>query len=249
MNGQIISYEEYYPYGSTSYQAVGSGVEVSQKRYRYTGKERDEESGLYYHGARYYAPWLGRWTVADPAGMVDGPNLYRYSRNNPVVYNDPNGMDPPPPAPPPGRVLALGFYTQFLGPNRLDTTKVRLGEAKAATGKPAVTFRSLGPIHDEVWNALGSQKGTVVFKVTPDGLFQPVRPELPVGFQSSTMVQHVLAGKATTPTGAPIDAAHFTTSRPEPLTPHRGRTFSSGTSFSEANCARHSQPWLPNSTR
>jgi uncharacterized protein RhaS with RHS repeats len=56
---QIISYEEYTPYGSTSYQAVRSQTETP-KRYRYTGKERDEESGLYYHGARYYAPWLGR---------------------------------------------------------------------------------------------------------------------------------------------------------------------------------------------
>ena len=44
--GQIISYEEYYPYGSTSYQAGRSAAEVSLKRYRYTGKERDEESGL-----------------------------------------------------------------------------------------------------------------------------------------------------------------------------------------------------------
>ena len=57
---QIISYEEYYPYGSTSYQAVRSQTETP-KRYRYTGMERDEESGLNYHGARYYAAWLGRW--------------------------------------------------------------------------------------------------------------------------------------------------------------------------------------------
>src|SRR5262249_131719 len=57
---QIVSYEEYYPYGSTSYQAVRSKTETP-KRYRYTGKERDEENGLYYHGARYYACWLGRW--------------------------------------------------------------------------------------------------------------------------------------------------------------------------------------------
>ena len=51
---QIISYEEYTPYGSTSYQAVRSQT-VTPERYRYTGKERDEENGLYYHGARYYA--------------------------------------------------------------------------------------------------------------------------------------------------------------------------------------------------
>jgi RHS repeat-associated protein len=96
---QIISYEEYYPFGSTSYQAAHSQTETP-KRYRYTGKERDEENALYYHGARYYAPWLGRWTAADPAGMVDGDNLYRYSRNNPIKFNDPNGMDPPQPPPP-----------------------------------------------------------------------------------------------------------------------------------------------------
>jgi RHS repeat-associated protein len=64
---------------------------VSRRRYRYTGKERDEETGLYYHGARYYAPWLGRWTAADPAGLVDGINRYTYTHDNPVIYFDPTG--------------------------------------------------------------------------------------------------------------------------------------------------------------
>ena len=69
---RIISYEEYTPYGSTSYQAVRGAVEVAAKRYRYTGKERDEESGLYYHGVRHYVPWLGRWVSADPSGSSTG---------------------------------------------------------------------------------------------------------------------------------------------------------------------------------
>jgi RHS repeat-associated protein len=59
--GLVISYEEYHPYGTTAYCSGTSAAEVSRKRYRYTGKEQDEETGLYYHGARYYAPWLGRW--------------------------------------------------------------------------------------------------------------------------------------------------------------------------------------------
>jgi len=88
--GQILSYEEYSPYGSTTYQATRT---ETPKRYRYTGKERDEETGLSYHGARYYAPWLGRWTAADPEGLVDGADLYVYARNNPVRYVDPNGME------------------------------------------------------------------------------------------------------------------------------------------------------------
>jgi len=87
---QVISYEEYYPYGSTSYQAVRSQTETP-KRYRYTGKERDEETGLYYHGARYYAPWLGRWTSTDPAGLLDGINVFSYVHNRPVMATDPGG--------------------------------------------------------------------------------------------------------------------------------------------------------------
>lgn len=91
--GAIIAYEEYYPYGSTSYQAGRSKAETSLKRYRYTGKERDEESGLYYHGARYYACWLGRWISADPAGLGDGTNLYAYCRGDPVSGSDPSGTE------------------------------------------------------------------------------------------------------------------------------------------------------------
>ena len=90
---RVISYEEYYPYGSTSYQAVSGDVEVSAKRYRYTGRERDEETGLNYHGARYYVVWLGRWCSCDPAGLTDGLHLYRYCRNSPVCYSDPSGTN------------------------------------------------------------------------------------------------------------------------------------------------------------
>ena len=64
------------------------------KRYRYTGKERDEESGLNYHGARYYAPWLSRWLSPDPAGVATGPNRYLYGFGSPVRYSDPNGREP-----------------------------------------------------------------------------------------------------------------------------------------------------------
>jgi RHS repeat-associated protein len=89
--GAVISYEEYYPFGATSFHAGDSAAEVSRKRYRYTGKERDEETGLDYHGARYYAPWLGRWTSCDPAGMADGQCWYAYVRNNPLRWVDPSG--------------------------------------------------------------------------------------------------------------------------------------------------------------
>ncbi len=90
---QLISYEEYFPFGATSYTTVDATREVAAKRYRYTGKERDEESGLNYHGARYYAMWLCRWTKSDPIGIKGGLNFYAYVNNNPIILNDPGGTD------------------------------------------------------------------------------------------------------------------------------------------------------------
>lgn len=89
---RILSYEEYTPYGSTSYQAVRNQTETP-KRNRYTGKERDEESGFYYHGARYYAPFLFRWTSCDPIGVSEHVNLHVYVRNCPTRFVDANGRD------------------------------------------------------------------------------------------------------------------------------------------------------------
>ena len=65
-SGAFVNREEYTPYGETSFGSY------ALKRYRYTGKERDEESGLYYYGARYHCPWLARWTSTDPLGLGDG---------------------------------------------------------------------------------------------------------------------------------------------------------------------------------
>jgi RHS repeat-associated protein len=90
----LISYEEYHPYGTSAYRSGRSEAEASLKRYRYTGKERDEETGFSYHGARYYASWLGRWTAADPIKVVGGLNRYWYSNNNPVRFQDPSGKLP-----------------------------------------------------------------------------------------------------------------------------------------------------------
>jgi RHS repeat-associated protein len=88
---EIISYEEYHPYGTSAYRAMKSGIEAPPKRYRYTGMERDEESGLGYHVARCHASWLGMWITADPMGLADGPNLYAYSGNNPMRFVDTQG--------------------------------------------------------------------------------------------------------------------------------------------------------------
>jgi RHS repeat-associated protein len=92
-NARIISYEEYYPYGSTSNQTVRKDIEVPLKRYRYTGKERDEESGLYYYGARYYTSWLGRWCSCDLKVVDNGINAYEFVHGNPLNIIDDKGME------------------------------------------------------------------------------------------------------------------------------------------------------------
>lgn len=115
-SAKVISYEEYHPYGTTAYQAKNKAIKATAKRYRYTGMERDEESGLEYHSARYYLPWLGRWVSVDPGGLVDGTNLFLYSRGNPVVSRDLSGRQ----AEPRCYVMhpALGEPVEVLGQER-----------------------------------------------------------------------------------------------------------------------------------
>ena len=66
------------------------------KQYRFTGKERDQETGLPYFCTRYYAPWLGRWTSADPSEISHRLNPYLYCYSSSVQNVDPDirfGLD------------------------------------------------------------------------------------------------------------------------------------------------------------
>lgn len=98
-----------------TYDAYGNLTAANpdfQQPYAYTGREYDEESGLYYYRARYYDPAVGRFITADPrginehvqgyraglrAGVMNRPplelNPYRYVRNNPLRWRDPLGLD------------------------------------------------------------------------------------------------------------------------------------------------------------
>lgn len=89
---QVISHEGYLPFGTTAWMVARSQIEVDYRFIRYSGKEMDI-GGLYYYGARYYAPWLGRWIAADPAGDVDGLNLYAFVGNNPLIHVDVTGHE------------------------------------------------------------------------------------------------------------------------------------------------------------
>ena len=89
----ILTWEEYFPFGGTAVWSARNETETQYKFVRYSGKERDA-TGLYYYGFRYYAPWLGRWLNPDPAGTVDGLNLFCMVTNNPVTRRDILGLGP-----------------------------------------------------------------------------------------------------------------------------------------------------------
>ena len=108
--GRQYEHIEYTPYGELWIEEVAAGLD--KLPFRFTGKEMDEETGLYYYGARYLDPKYSRWLSGDPAlgdyvpaagtdpsklagmgGVYNTVNLhlYHYSGNNPVKYMDPDG--------------------------------------------------------------------------------------------------------------------------------------------------------------
>ncbi|WP_223532222.1 RHS repeat domain-containing protein [Pseudomonas sp. GL-RE-20] len=92
-DGEVISQERYHPYGTTAWFAGRGEVEASYRTVRYSGKERDA-TGLYYYGFRYYVAGRQRWLNPDPAGDVDGVNLFNMVGNQPVVFRDEQGLAP-----------------------------------------------------------------------------------------------------------------------------------------------------------
>jgi len=85
--GATIETTVYSPFGN---EIDGAGASCSVLRY--TGRESDAESGLYYYRARYYDPTLGRFLTEDPIRFRGGMNHYVYVNNNPINANDPEGL-------------------------------------------------------------------------------------------------------------------------------------------------------------
>ncbi|SDU25743.1 SpvB/TcaC N-terminal domain-containing protein [Amycolatopsis keratiniphila] len=141
--GTVTEHLEYMPFGETW---VEENAGRGGTPYKYTGKELDEETGLYYHGARYYNPRTQLWAGADPAlaefmagsktagGITDSRNLalYTYTHNNPVILTDPDGREPrpamPSPPPPPTATNHEKANKDGSGPDDYDTWEPSLLE-------------------------------------------------------------------------------------------------------------------------
>ncbi|NJM99047.1 MAG: hypothetical protein HC800_19580 [Phormidesmis sp. RL_2_1] len=88
--GTVLDHLTYDSYG----QVKGETQPTVDFRFGYTGRERDEETGLYYYRARYFDPAVGTFVSEDPLGFGAGDaNVYRYVFNSPTNYVDPTGLD------------------------------------------------------------------------------------------------------------------------------------------------------------
>jgi len=85
-SGQVVNRYDYTPFG----QAIATTEQIAQP-FRYTARQLDSETGLYYYRARYYDPAIARFISEDPIGLAGGVNQYAYVGNDPINRLDPSG--------------------------------------------------------------------------------------------------------------------------------------------------------------
>ena len=96
MNGNLIQRYNYSSYGITKIEKDNQNRsnKIVENPFAFTGRMHIAELGIYNYRARYYDPQAGRFISEDPIGFDGGGlNLYRYVGNNPVLRDDPSGLD------------------------------------------------------------------------------------------------------------------------------------------------------------
>ncbi|KAG8532348.1 uncharacterized protein KY384_002833 [Bacidia gigantensis] len=91
--GKILSYEEYSPFGISTFLATTTTTAETDipSNHRFASYDRDAETGLSHCGLRYYSPSLSRFLSPDPLGSIDSTNLYLYCGADPINFRDPSG--------------------------------------------------------------------------------------------------------------------------------------------------------------
>ncbi len=146
-NGRFHEHVEYFPYGEVwrDPQSDSDGAPVHRQQFLFTSKEFDEETGLYYFGARYFDPVHVLWTSVDAAlgdmlsaqetGDSNRPYepkrlaVYSYVLSNPLAYVDPDGNDEV--------FLRSGKYVTTIG----DGTRVLVAEQTRTYGRKSVGYQ------------------------------------------------------------------------------------------------------------
>ena len=148
--GEPYERVEYLPFGEIWIEETDPATGYIP--FRFTSKELDEETGLYYYGARYYEPTTSRWISPDPAGfelvnpmepdgeggweakesysLIEAVNWYAYVSNNPVKYVDPSGNDQ--------LFFGIKDYIGFIAANTSDPSLTLLTAALGDKGSQQV---------------------------------------------------------------------------------------------------------------
>ena len=87
----VYEFDSFGDLRTSSGLTLGAPVAGGAQPFGFGGRPYDPTLGLYDQRARVYSPRIGRFLQRDPGGAVDGTNLYSYSGNNPLAYNDPTG--------------------------------------------------------------------------------------------------------------------------------------------------------------
>ena len=91
LDGEVVQHIEYVPFGEVFVEERNN---IWNTPYLFNAKEFDEETGLYYYGARYYEPRLSLWMSTDPMEeKYPDYSTYIYAAQNPIAYSDPTGME------------------------------------------------------------------------------------------------------------------------------------------------------------
>ena len=184
-NGNEYQRLEYTPYGETWIDLKAETSLILKLPYKFSAKELDEETGLYYYGARYLDPKMSRWISADPA-MNTGEyfsnpdagmggiynhvnfNLYHYAGNNPINYTDPDGRQT---APSSGQVIS--YFRMGLPYERELLLKRRKGMCLKPVDPAFNEKRYSKNCYAYAFNLLRNEKLGVDFKTGEDYGLQP----------------------------------------------------------------------------
>jgi RHS repeat-associated protein len=168
-DGELYEHVGYFPFGETWVEQASNTENIP---YLFTGKELDQETGLYYFGARYYDPRTSVWQSADPALMVSPTSkilaAYSYSFQNPLRLKDPNGMWPDGHFTPSEKkdLQAAGEGVLKGGYNSI--VRSAIAEARTVVGALTAGAGPLGaPARAAAIEKLDAVEGAATFEVSP----------------------------------------------------------------------------------
>ena len=156
LSGQPVQHLQYKPFGGDYIDQQDPNTEYSE-RFRFTGKERDAETGFDYFGARYYSSSLGIWLSVDP--MSDKyPSLspYVYCADNPVVRIDIDGREPIKPYA--GTIAGFVSFMNSLSTGIGTSTGAKAHTAMLRMGIIRYTMKGPKPANTAPFNGAGGNR-------------------------------------------------------------------------------------------